>query len=279
MKPCSRCAREIPESATVCHHCGRPAADLLDTVLEAGDRPDEEELPIDEEDLRLLEAPEPPAPPPAVLAPAPTRAGLSQRELLAIVIGVCGTGAVTLALLVATGGPSSEASAAAAAANPAGRPAAAASSTPAARRTWSSANSDWVGSQRNAVAFELLSDNKVQVWQRKAQPILVVRCVAKRMDAFVFIESAAKMESQDDRHTIRLAFDGQPESTERWSDSDEHDALFAPDGRAFAQRLTRARTLRFGYTPHNAAAVTADFNVAGLGQLLAPVARPCGMMR
>jgi hypothetical protein len=64
--------------------------------------------------------------------------------------------------------------------------------------------------------------------------------------------------------------------TERWADSDEHDALFAPDGAGFAQRLQRARTLRFGYTPHNALPVVAQFQVSGLSDLIGPVAKECG---
>jgi hypothetical protein len=64
--------------------------------------------------------------------------------------------------------------------------------------------------------------------------------------------------------------------TERWADSDEHDALFAPDGAGFAQRLQRARTLRFGYTPHNALPVVVHFQVSGLSDLIGPVAKECG---
>jgi hypothetical protein len=34
--------------------------------------------------------------------------------------------------------------------------------------------------------------------------------------------------------------------------------------------------LRFGFTPHNAAPVMANFQVSGLGNLIEPVARQCG---
>jgi hypothetical protein len=133
-----------------------------------------------------------------------------------------------------------------------------------------------VSNQRRGVAFELYAENKVPIWQRQAHPILVVRCQANRTEAFVFIESAARIESEDENHTVRIGFDDEPEMTERWPDSAEHDALFAPDGAAFARRVTRASRLRFGYTPHNAAPVVATFAVSGLADLIAPAARQCG---
>jgi hypothetical protein len=111
---------------------------------------------------------------------------------------------------------------------------------------------------------------------RNVRPLLVVRCLARRMDVFVFTDSAAAMEAQDADHAVRIAFDDGPERTERWPDSEAHDALFAPDARALAQQLIRARTMRFGYTPHNAAPVSALFDVAGLAERISPAAAQCG---
>ena len=98
----------------------------------------------------------------------------------------------------------------------------------------------------------------------------------KRTDVFVYTDSAARIEEQDENHTVRVAFDGEAGAHERWPDSVEHDALFAPDGKAMAARLLAARQMRFTFSPHNAAPVTATFEVAGLGELLAPIAKRCG---
>jgi len=73
-----------------------------------------------------------------------------------------------------------------------------------------------------------------------------------------------------------VAFDGAAGTHERWPDSVEHDALFAPDGKAMAARLLAANQMRFTFSPHNAAPVTATFEVAGLGELLKPIAKRCG---
>jgi hypothetical protein len=208
----------------------------------------------------------------------PAAEGMSAGAILTIVGGVLAGAAITFALLLARGS-STQAVSRVDGATPAGSAVSsrstASTSTPAFRQKWNSANRIWVGGQRNAAAFELLSETKVQVWQRQAQPILVVRCLSKRLEAFVFIESAAQIESGDGNHTVKMGFDNGAETTERWADSDEHDALFAPHSEAFVGRLTRASSLTFSYTPHNAAPVTTSFHVSGLADLLRPVAKQC----
>jgi hypothetical protein len=254
LKHCSSCGREIPESATLCQECEQWAVDS-----EAGIVPDA--------------APQH-ATAPSSGAPAPSfRAGVGRRGLLVILSAVGVAGLVAFTMLSA-GGPSPEVTAA-----PVEAPARKASPRPsppspppvaAVTRTWSSENrAEWVGKQRNAAAFELAANNTVDIWLSRVRPLLIVRCVSKRTEVFVWTGSALKMEAQGDDHTVTFEVDDEPELTERWPDSAEHDALFAPDGAAFA-------TLRFGYTPHNAAAVMAEFQVSGLGELVEPVAKECG---
>lgn len=205
------------------------------------------------------------------------------RKLMAVGVGVIAI-SVLLGLLIASSGTPTAPAGTAAPTQVTSAPARKIAQTPPVanqvtatfKSRWNSTNRDWVGNQRKAVAFELPSETKVAVWQRQVQLTLVVRCVANRVDAFVFTQSPAKLEPQDNDHTVRLAFDGQPESVERWPDSDEHDALFAPDGAAFVHRLTSAKAMRFGFTPHNSSPVSTVFNVAGLAEAMAPAARQCG---
>ena len=189
--------------------------------------------------------------------------------------GVIG-GALTVALLMARG-PSGAAVGVAVA------PVYAASAKPARGSTpphivgWTTGNKTlWTGRERHSTAFELAADNMVSIWMRTVRPTLVVRCMAGSLDAFVFTTSAAQIEPQTNDHTVRFSFDGGADVTERWPDSEDHDALFAPDGAAFTRRVAAARELRFGFKPHNAPAVTAHFTVAGLSQLIEPAARECG---
>jgi hypothetical protein len=111
------------------------------------------------------------------------------------------------------------------------------------------------------------------------RPLLVVRCLPRTTDVFVFTQSAALIEAQTEDHTVVFSFDDEPETRELWPDAAEHDALFAPDGAAFAKRLLTASTLRFGFTPHNAAPVTAHFQVGGLRNQVEPVSKTCRWSR
>lgn len=256
MKQCSRCARENPDWALACD-CGQR--------FEAPD------------DQTRSEA----APPETLAAavpassPAPRPSGMGRRELLMLAVAVLGGGTVTLAMLISSGSADDDSSTPAADAPAVVRRAGDAAPSSSAAPTWETTTADWVADPRKGVAFEVRSENRVPIWQRSAHPVLVVRCFARQTDVFVFIESAAKMERQDANHTVGLTFDNEAELTERWPDSDEHDALFAPDGRAFAGRLASARTLKFGYTPHNADPVVATFHVAGLADLMAPSKKHC----
>ena len=101
----------------------------------------------------------------------------------------------------------------------------------------------------------------------------------KRTETFVYTGSALKIEPNTEDHSVSFHFDGEAASDEHWPDSAEHDALFAPDGVAFAHRVMAAHSLRFGYTPHNAEPVEAVFEVNGLTDLSAPSAKDCGWQK
>ena len=207
-------------------------------------------------------------------AAEPGKKRLPGRELAIIGLAVTGAGVITFALMgrpvtplrpeTAAPGPT--------AAEPVRSPVASAV-TP---RPWSAARRElWLGERRKGVAFDVDANEPVSAWMKMVRPILVVRCMAGTMEAFVITDTAAQIESRTEAHTVRLRFDGQNPSSERWPDSEEHDALFAPDGVALVARLATAEVFEFGFTPHNAQPVVARFSVAGLGPLLEPAKKHC----
>lgn len=242
MDVCPTCERIIPDAATACPHCTSASAAVV-----------------------------------GVTPPVPAQAkpgGPGRREVMIIAAAVVGSGVITLAMLGSRG----EATApAAAVASAAGAPAAsrAPEATPVSAPGWTENRALWTGNNRKSVALELAARNETQVWMKSVRPTLVFRCIGNRQEVFVFTDSAAAMEAQDEDHTVRIGFDGAADRTERWPDSVEHDALFAPDGAGLARELAQARTMRFEYTPHNAATVVAHFDVAGLADKVALDAAPC----
>lgn len=219
-------------------------------------------------------AAEPGAPPVTGADATPAQGGFGLREFLLVGLALVGGLFITYALLVGRGVPT----------HAAGAPANGAADRPALRdvkaapkpQQWSDARREvWLGARRKGVAFDLVSNENVSAWMKNVRPVLVVRCMAGSMEAFVVTETAAQIEPRTDTHTVVFRFDDQAPVTERWPDSSEHDALFAPDGAAFATRVAAAQVMSFRFTPHNAAPVTAEFQVAGLGPLLAPAAKHC----
>jgi hypothetical protein len=236
-------------------------------------------------------------PPPAIPPPpqARARAGNSNRRMALAALLVVAGGSLTFAMLrssapaVPVTVPAATRKPAApkpAAQKPASNAAPATASTaaaapvalpvPAVPSKWKANNRDWLLNAKRGIAFELPALKKVGIWQGISQPMLVVRCDAGRIQTFVYTASAIQMEATDENHTVRVSFDGEPEAIERWADSPEHDALFAPDAAAFARRLTTAQTLTVSYTPHNAARAVAEFQTHGLNELVAPAAKQCG---
>jgi hypothetical protein len=228
--------------------------------------------------------PTPATPVPAAVAAAPATARTSNRRMLLAALLVVAGGSLTFAMLRSST-PAVPVTAPDATNNPAAPKGAAPKPAPAARSTsaavhmpskWNAANRDWLANAKRGVAFELRSLNKVAIWQSIAQPILVVRCEAGRMQTFVYTASALQMEAIDQNHAVKVSFDGEPESNERWADSSEHDALFAPDAAAFTRRLAASQTLKISYMPHNASRAVAQFQTHGLSDLLEPAAKQCG---
>ena len=205
---------------------------------------------------------------PAVPGPASAPArpeGLGNAHMFMIGVALIGSGALMISVLSARGPAVAEP-----ASTPQPAPAASAPALDLASVEsgggWIENTDQWTPKTRRRVAFELAAVKDTQVWMKTVRPLLVVRCVQGEIEAFVFTESAATMEAQDEDHTVRLWFDEGNQQTERWPDSSAHDALFAPDSARFAAQVMQARTVRFGYHPHNAAPVVAQFNVGGLRQ-------------
>ena len=275
MNQCSSCSRDITGTASVCDECAEWASKVASVQT-----PQESTEPeYTEPEYR---EPEYTAPgytesiPPSVETPvvAPPRKPVSRSMILLLVavgIGLMGLGLLSAGRSTVATPVTDTAPTAVPSANKTGR------ATAVGTQKWSTRNSAyWVGNRRKSFAFELPAENTVSVWMRSVRPALVVRCMGRRTEVFVVTESALKIEPQSEDHTITFAFDGQANVSERWPDSEEHDAVFARDGAEFAHRLLGARTLRFGYTPHNAEPVVAQFSVAGLSEHIAPAARECG---
>jgi hypothetical protein len=155
-----------------------------------------------------------------------------------------------------------------------------AASVPVPHNGWTAAHADrWTGGRKRSVAWELEATNSVTVWMKHVRPVLVVRCLANHADAFVFTDAPASIEPDPDTRTVRVALDTAEPSWERWVVSAGHDGLFAPDTDQFLERLSTAGRLDFGFTPQNAPAVIASFDLTGVDRVLGDVRAACRRRR
>jgi hypothetical protein len=134
----------------------------------------------------------------------------------------------------------------------------------------------WTADGSKTIAFELNATHYVPVYMSRALPVLVIRCLYRRTDAFVVLGTSANFEGLSDRRTIRLQLDDDPVAVQQWERSESGQELFAPDGIAFVRRLAQAKRLHFGFTPFQAQPVTVEFAVEGFERLAGMVAGTCG---
>lgn len=252
MITCSECSAEMASGSVACERCGapRPAPGSVGSVTGEG----------------------------TAAASAPAVSGFSRGDLSVVALALIGTGMMTFAFLLTRGGSAARPVEAAPA--PEARDAAGLPVRTVAVPSWSTRDrARWLGTARRSFAVDVAAASPVAVWMKNVRPVLVVRCMTGAPEVFVFTDSPARLEANTPDHTVRISLDGAEAVTERWPDSADHDALFAPDGAAWLARISQVQTMRFSFTPHNAQEVTAEFNVAGLGDLVAPAARECGFRR
>ena len=270
VKHCPTCAREIADSARVCDACEAWAAAFVKSAPDKG--------PVSAEALAVDAA----APVAETDAAAPAAAPRARRQVM-IAAGAVAAVALTGFVAISSRAGARPAPTTPATGSPAPAPAAAVSAAPPAAdttglvQTWSTHDqASWLDNPRRGAAFELLSENVVKTWLGPVRPLLVVRCVSQRIEAFVVTGAPMKLDPRVEGKAVTISVDGESARTEHWVDSERHTSVFAPDAASFISRLRGARSLQFGYSPHNSGDVVAQFHVAGLDALINGAARHCG---
>lgn len=216
----------------------------------------------------------PDTPAPAVTALVVAKPDAARLPLLAVAVaGVIAGGLVVLAF-VSVGSNAPVETAEAATVSPVAPAPLVESAAP---PTWTGARrTTWARDGSKTITFTLAATRDLPVWMNHARPALVVRCLSRTTDVFVMLDTSADFEKDADRRTVRVQWDEDPERVQQWAVSETGRELFAPDGIDAVRRMTRARRLRFGFSPFNAQPVTAEFAVQGFDELAPLVARSCG---
>jgi len=221
-------------------------------------------------------------------APAPAVAAVEAKQppavrsplLMVAIVGAVMGGIATLAFVSIQPGADARIQTAAATA---AAPAAAITPAPLPSAVDSMPAPTWTGAQRaswsrdgsKTIAFHLAATRDLSVWMNKARPVLAARCLYRATEVFVILDTSASFEHDADRRTVRVQWDDEPASVQQWGVSESGRELFAPDAKAFVERMASAQRLQFGFTPFNAEPVTAEFAVAGFDRLSGLVTGTC----
>jgi hypothetical protein len=122
----------------------------------------------------------------------------------------------------------------------------------------------------------LEAEDEITGWlNQKHTPELFVRCKEGEIDVYINVGMAATVEYGYGSHTVRLRLDDARPFRERWSQSTDNEALFAPRAASLARKIAAARTLLFEFTPFNASPQTVEFDVQGLDKFLPGIEAAC----
>jgi hypothetical protein len=119
-----------------------------------------------------------------------------------------------------------------------------------------------------------LAASTVSGLRAREVPHLIIRCLEHKTEVYVVTGVSTQPEPKVGKHTVRLRFDDDQQEREIWDQSADDRALFSQHPIRFVNKVARAKTLTFEFTPFQAGAAVATFSVAGFDKRL-PALRRC----
>jgi hypothetical protein len=108
-----------------------------------------------------------------------------------------------------------------------------------------------------------------------ASGTLMIRCSGGKTDLYVITGKPAEVEYGTDTNTVRIRLDDRKALTQHWTESDDHEALFAPNPIRLAQEIARVHTVLFEFTPFQDTKKLIRFDLEGLKDEIERLAIPC----
>lgn len=100
--------------------------------------------------------------------------------------------------------------------------------------------------------------------------MLAIRCIRRKTELVVATDDVL------DNGSVRIKFDDAKPDQQVWSESSNHQGLFASDPIGLARRLTKTDSFLFEYKPFQKQPKTVEFKVNGLADKLGPLEEACG---
>lgn len=126
------------------------------------------------------------------------------------------------------------------------------------------------------VVVELTAENFIKGWLSEYSPVLVIRCKENKTELYIRTGMSSDPEyGLYNEHTVRIRLDDGKPFKQRWSDSTDNEALFAPKSIALAKDIAKSKKMLFEFTPFSSSPQTVEFDVQGLMPHLEELAKTC----
>lgn len=130
------------------------------------------------------------------------------------------------------------------------------------------------GKQNITAAVE--SENITKAWLDTTRPAFIIRCLENKTEVLLNTRHQFEVE-QGHTEEVKINFtidDGQPVS-EYWKRGPEGKTAFAHDPEPLAKKLSGAKVLRIEFTPFNADAATAAFDIEKSEKVIDEILKAC----
>ena len=122
------------------------------------------------------------------------------------------------------------------------------------------------------VYIYVYSEDTVQSGYKSLRPKLYVRCKENKTSVFLVWGEFLGLDSTK----MLTRFDDKPASTDVWSISTDHKAVFVRDSDiAFAKKIMKHSKLLAQITPHSESPIMVTFNIDGLQKAIKPLRKAC----
>ncbi len=150
-------------------------------------------------------------------------------------------------------------------------------SSPAVSRRWTAKDIESEMPGAKGVSFELDGTLLPPQGPNSRPPELIVRCQDNRTDVILVAGvNAAEERGPRQGTSVSVRLDEAPARRERWRESSDREALYAPVPIRLAREIARAGTLQLEFATLDGPPVRVSFDVSGFDQHITRLASDCG---
>lgn len=126
------------------------------------------------------------------------------------------------------------------------------------------------------VSIALYAESQISENTDTSGPMLAIVCRQNKTEVFIVTNVPANPEyGLYEEYTVRIRFDDEKPLKQRWAESTDNKALFAPNPIAFAKKINKTEKMLFEFAPFQSGPEIIEFDVRELEPYLKILANTC----